>query len=158
MILASHLVTAFKYFRSSYSKKSEPTKIGCINNASYTPEMAVSQKMDMDISSPDQHQSTPVKPHTIAVISLTQSTLKGKGKKKHKKSITIDNIDEAFQSLVDSDTENTYQVSSSPLLSPSMAATNKVIESSALLLDNHASKKKKLKVQDNKATHIIIEY
>ncbi|GBC07052.1 hypothetical protein RclHR1_07210001 [Rhizophagus clarus] len=63
--------------------------------------------MDMDISSPDPHQSTPSQPHTKAINSLIKITPKGKGKKKKNKQKTIsyDNIDKDFRFPIDSEAE-----------------------------------------------------
>ncbi|GBB97669.1 hypothetical protein RclHR1_03030013 [Rhizophagus clarus] len=64
----------------------DPPKIGDINNTLNTPESVMIQEIDMDISSPAQHQSNPV-----ALPTQAKLTPKGKGKKKnkHKKVPTV---------------------------------------------------------------------
>ncbi|GES98517.1 hypothetical protein RCL_jg28432.t1 [Rhizophagus clarus] len=92
----------------------------------YIANLAVLQAMDMDISSPEQHQLIPMKSYTKVINNPTKSTLKGKN----------------------SEAEST-QLSSLLLLPlPDTIKTNKVDKFSVPPLDNYTSKEKKSKMQD----------
>ncbi|GBB95600.1 hypothetical protein RclHR1_25720003 [Rhizophagus clarus] len=133
-----HLTSTLATVRSWYPKKPESPILGCVNNVSNTPDLALTQEMDMDISSPDPHQLTISQPHTKAVNSLIKTTPKGKGKKKKKK-VHI---------------STSFSATSPPLHD----TVKKVKESSAPLLDSHAGKEKCLKVQDAEAVQVITGY
>ncbi|GES82808.1 hypothetical protein RCL_jg11614.t1 [Rhizophagus clarus] len=159
-LLTHYLTSSLAYLRSWYSEKPETPILGCVNNASSTPDLALTQEMDMDISSPASHQSTSAQPHTTAINSTIVTTPKGKGKKKKHKHLTIfeENIDKDFRFPVDSVDESTQALSSQLPLSPLHDANKKVEESSAPLLDSNAGKEKRLKVQDDEAAQVITGY
>ncbi|GBB92561.1 hypothetical protein RclHR1_20230002 [Rhizophagus clarus] len=113
-LLTHHLTSSLAYLRSWYSEQPETPILECVNNASSTPDLALTQEMDMDISSPASHQSTSAQPHTTAVNSPIVTTPKGKGKKKKHKHITIseEDIDKDFRLPVNSVDESTQALSS----------------------------------------------
>ncbi|GBB95196.1 hypothetical protein RclHR1_24960001 [Rhizophagus clarus] len=160
MLLTHHLTSSLAYLRSWYPEQPETPILGCVNNASSTPDLALAQEMDMDISSPASHQSTSAQPHITAVNSPIATTPKGKGKKKKNKHITIseEDIDKDFRFPVDSEAESTQALSFQLPPPPLHDAIKKVEESSAPLLDSNAGKEKCLKVQDAEAAQVITGY
>ncbi|GES88675.1 hypothetical protein RCL_jg24071.t1 [Rhizophagus clarus] len=54
-VICYHLHAIFTLSESQYPKRQEPSKIGNINNALITLELAIIQEMNMDISLPAQH-------------------------------------------------------------------------------------------------------
>ncbi|GBB92280.1 hypothetical protein RclHR1_19960002 [Rhizophagus clarus] len=100
---------AFADARSLYFKKQESLILGCVNNMSNTLDLAISQKIDMDISSPNSYQSTSLQPYIMADHSQIDIMSKGKDKKKKykKNTITHDDINKDFRSSVNFEIEFT---------------------------------------------------
>ncbi|GES90804.1 hypothetical protein RCL_jg14373.t1 [Rhizophagus clarus] len=159
-LLTHHLTSSLVYLRFWYPEQPETPILGCVNNASSTPDLALAQEMNMDISLPASHQLTSAQPHTTAVNSPITTTPKGKGKKKKNKHITIseEDIDKDFRFPVDSEAESTQAFSFQLPPPPLHDVIKKVEETSAPLLDNNASKEKRLKVQDAEAAQVITGY
>ncbi|GES86323.1 hypothetical protein GLOIN_2v1871772 [Rhizophagus clarus] len=67
MLLTHHLTSSLTYLKSWYPEQPETPILGYVNNASSTPDLALAQEMDIDISSSASHQSTSAQPHTTAL-------------------------------------------------------------------------------------------
>ncbi|GBC08829.1 hypothetical protein RclHR1_08410002 [Rhizophagus clarus] len=140
-VICYYLRTALALSESQYPKKQKPPKIGNINNVSTTLELAIIQKMDMDILSPAQHQSNPVAPSTHAEL-----TPKGKGKKKNKNK-KVPTVDPDFADSLDKKPAQNVYFSTLLPSSPKESANNKASTSSVPILDLSDNEKKKQKMQ-----------